>query len=153
MLRTTASMRGSSAMSFIQTYFLRMYCIEREKRGKDEVATYRDALFQARLFVFIPVVSVGSAAMLVLGKLSPRAWTWFVEYRDAITVAAVAGLFLVSFFLVRQAVRRIDNVPLVAEKYATPRDRRLSNIQFYCTLALSLALPFVVALMLPGAVP
>jgi hypothetical protein len=136
-------------MSFIQTYFLRMYCIERE-RCDDEAATYRDALFQARLLVFIPAVGLSSTAMLVVGKLSSRAWTAFIDYREAITVALVACLFFVSFRLVGHAVAKIDNIPMMAEQYATPRDRLLSHVQFYCTLVLSSALPFVVAMLLPG---
>ena len=133
-------------MSFIQTYFLRMYCIERE-RCDDEAATYCDALFQARLLALIPVVGLSSTAVLVVGKLSARAWTVFADYRQAITVALVAGVIAVSFRLVGRAVAKIDNIPVMAEQYATPRDRLLSHVQFYCTLVLSLALPFVVGML------
>jgi hypothetical protein len=134
-------------MSPIQTYFLRVYAIERQKRDKDETAAYREALFQTRFLVFLPAVGLGSAAIVVVGRLSSSGAAVLSEYRTAITVAAVGCLLFASFLLVRHAIRKLDDIPAIAERYRSPRDRRIPHIQFWCTLLLSLSFPFVVALI------
>jgi len=132
-------------MSFIQTYFLRVYAIERSKQGQDDRAAHHEALFQTRFLLFLPAVGLGSAAIVVVGRWSSSSLAILNEYRAFITLAAIAGLALTSFVLVGRAIRKIDNVPKMAETYSGPRDRVIPHVQFWCTLLLSLSLPFLVA--------
>ena len=136
-------------MSFIQTYFLRVYSIERRKGGQDDAAVFREALFQTRFLAFLPPFGLASAAIVAVGRLSSPGMALLLEYRTALTIALVAAMFVVAFVVVGRAVRKIGNIPTMADQHSSSRDRVLCHLQFWCTGLLSLAIPFVVALLLP----
>lgn len=130
-------------MSFVRTYFLRLYAIERRKGTKDERASYKEAVFQTRLLVFVPTVSAMSVVLVSLGQLWPWASPILAdEYRPFTTAAAVIWGLLVSFVLVKRAIGTIDNIPAMADQHSSDRDRLMSHVSFWCTAVVSLSFAF-----------
>jgi hypothetical protein len=137
-------------MSLLQTYFLRVYSVERRKPDVDDAAAHREALFQTRLITFLPTVSLAGMALVVAGKLSPWAEALLDGYRKPISVAVVVCAIVASWLFAGHAVRKIENIPTLAARYSSPRDRLIRHIQVLCTGLLSFGFPFIVWLIWPA---
>lgn len=136
-------------LSFIRSYFLRIYAIERRKGAKDERASYKEALFQARLLVFVPAVCITSAVLIFAGRLLPWAQPMLAnEHRPFTTAVAVICGFIASFALVRRAIGPLDNIPALAEAYSSDRDRLMSHVNFWATALICLSSAFFFGLAL-----
>jgi hypothetical protein len=134
--------------SFIKTYFLRVYASERKKGSGDEIAAYREALFQARFLAFLPVIGLGGAALVVVARSSPWGKAALHEYRPMVMGMMLFLAFLAAFSLVKHAVGRVENIPAVAEQHGSARDQMMIHVQFWCTLVGSLCLPFIAGVLL-----
>ena len=98
-------------MSFLRSYFLRIYAIERHKGEPDERACLREALFQTRFLVMIATAGLGSAGVVIAGRLSRTAWAALTEYRPLIMAAFVIFTFVLAFTVVRRALVQIEDIP------------------------------------------
>lgn len=135
-------------MSLLQKYFLRIYAREAHKGDKDPVECHREALFQTRLLAFLPPAGVAGSLIVAISALFPAAKPLLKEHRPLVAVILLICMFIVAFAVAGRATRKIDDIPGMAAKHATDRDRLMSHVNFWSTLLLSLSLPFVVALVL-----
>lgn len=130
-------------LSFIRIYFLRMYAIERRKGTKDERASYKEALFQARLLVFVPAVCLAGAVLTSAGRLLSWAQPMLAdEYRAFTTALGVICGFIASFALVGRAIRPLEDISALGEAYSSDRDRLISHVSFWVTALSSLSFAF-----------
>jgi hypothetical protein len=136
-------------MSFLRSYFLRIYAIERHNGERDERACLREALFQTRFLVMIATAGLGSAGVVIAGRLSRTAWAVLTEYRSLIMASFLIFAFFLAFTVVRRALVQIDDIPARAQQHSSARERMLSHVQFWCMLILSILLPVVAGLLLP----
>ncbi len=135
-------------MSFLRSYFLRIYAGERHK-GEQDAACLREALFRTRFLVMIAVTGLGSLSVVIAGRLSPPAWAALTEHRPVIIAGFVILTFILAFAIVKRALVPIRDVPAQAQQHSSPRERMLSHVQFWCMLISSILLPVIAGLLLP----
>jgi hypothetical protein len=90
----------------------------------------------------LPIGGLGAAAIVLL---FPSLGHVLTEKRGVI-LGGFAGVSLIAVYsLVRWIVGDPKLIPSLASTYGTSRDRVLINIQFWCVLGGSLALPWIAA--------
>ena len=130
-------------------YFLRIYAAElRERPRKTRLAIfspYGEALFQAFFLVVIAAFGIGGAITVLLLLIPNAITTRMLEHRVEFSVAFAVASIIVSYLLVRGSVKEYRDAPKIALPFDSPRDRVISNVQFWCVLLAAVAMPFATA--------
>jgi len=131
----------------VQRYFLRVYAQGLARSAHSaHWSPFAEATFQTVLIVIIPIAGLVATGIVLLGKTSFG--VFMEQQRYAITVGSAVVFPLAAYIFVRKHVQGYRNSPQSAASFGATRDRVISNVQFWCVLVSSLALPWIAALSL-----
>lgn len=127
----------------IRRYFLRVYAGENGKSHRSgSFGPFGEAMFQTILIILLPIGGIGAAAIVLLFPLLEH---FLAVYRVEV-LSGFAGVSLIAaYLLVKRVAGDPRLLPSLASAYGTARDRVVVNIQFWCVLGGSLALPWIAA--------
>jgi hypothetical protein len=99
-------------------------------------------MFQTVLLASIPFMGVSGAAIVLLFPFLEHE---LITYRGVITGGFVVASLIAVYLFVRHIAGDPKSLPDLVSEYGTKRDRVMTNIQFWCVLVGSLALPWLAA--------
>ena len=130
----------------IRRYFLRIYAAElaRPPDRQAHWGAFGEATFQTVLLVVLPIIGVGAAAGVLL--LETNLHAFLMEHRPVVTASFAVAPGALACLVVRHLVSEYRDQPQAAALHSSARERARSHWQFWCVLALSLAIPWIAAL-------
>jgi len=137
---------GDRAMSLVrgvQHYFLRVYAEECRKENRSGAwGPFGEAMFQTVLLASLPIAGLSAATVVLFFSSLEQILT---SYGGPIAVGFALASLAAVYLSVRHIVGDPKALPALISAYGTRRDRAVQNIQFWCVLGGSLALPWLAA--------
>ena len=137
---------GANLRDVIVRYFLRIYAIELGRgQTRGGWGPFGEAVFQTVLIVVIPIIGACSAALVLLMGGSSANYAFFMQYRNLVLAGFGVVPLVLAFMLVKRLVWGYKDSRASVAEFGKPRDRLICNLQFWCVLLGSSALPWAAA--------